>query len=126
MPGVHMPNLVKLAGEGMKFSNAYGSPQCSPARVWLQTRQFSPRNGFTVYLGSKSDYYDTSKQYAKYPVIPNVSDMNIDKEAITIPEALKPLGYVSAHLGKWHMRGDPGERGYAYIMVTPPINRAIR
>ena len=31
---------------------------------------------------------------------------------MTIPEALKPLGYVSAHIGKWHMRGDPGEHGY--------------
>ena len=24
----------------------------------------------------------------------------------------KPLGYVSAHIGKWHMRGDPGKEGY--------------
>ena len=39
--------------------------------------------------------------------------MTIDPDAVTIPEALGPLGYVSAHLGKWHMRGDPGDEGYA-------------
>ena len=38
--------------------------------------------------------------------------MTIDEDAVTIPEALKPLGYVSAHIGKWHMRGNPGDEGY--------------
>ena len=31
MPIMQMPNVEKLAAEGMKFRNAYGSPQCSPA-----------------------------------------------------------------------------------------------
>ncbi|MEX0819193.1 MAG: sulfatase/phosphatase domain-containing protein, partial [Pirellulaceae bacterium] len=44
--------------------------------------------------------------------IPCVSDMTIDPDAVTIPEALAPLGYVCAHIGKWHMRGDPGHEGY--------------
>jgi arylsulfatase A-like enzyme len=38
--------------------------------------------------------------------------MELDEGAVTIAEALKPLGYVSAHIGKWHMRGDPGKEGY--------------
>tara|TARA_R110002049_G_scaffold50370_3_gene143174 strand:- start:230252 stop:231481 length:1230 start_codon:yes stop_codon:yes gene_type:complete len=58
------------------------------------------------------DYYD-EKGFKGYPVIPCVSDMTIDKDAVTIPEALEPLGYVSAHIGKWHMRGDPEDEGYA-------------
>ncbi len=113
MPILNMPNVERLAREGMKFRNAYGSPQCSPARVCVQTGQSSPRNGFTVFMGSKETYYDTKKEFEKFPLTPNVSDLEIDKEATTIPEALKPLGYVSAHIGKWHMRGDPGEHGYA-------------
>ncbi|MCB1120720.1 MAG: sulfatase-like hydrolase/transferase, partial [Verrucomicrobiae bacterium] len=112
MPVLQMPNVEKLARQGMKFRNAYGSPQCSPARVCIQTGQSSPQNGFTVYLGAKGDYYDTQKEYEKYPLIPNVSDMELDEDAVTIAEALKPLGYVSAHIGKWHMRGDPGKEGY--------------
>lgn len=112
MPIVEMPNVERLAREGMKFGNAYGSPQCSPARVCVQTGQSSPRNGFTVFLGSKEEYYDTRRQYAKMPLIPNISDMTIDADAVTIPEALAEFGYVSAHIGKWHMRGDPGDEGY--------------
>jgi len=112
MPILQMPNLESIAAQGMQFRNAYGSPQCSPARVCIQTGQSSPRNGFTVFLGSKDEYYDSSKHYQHFPVIPNVSDMELDKDALTIPKALQPLGYVSAHIGKWHMRGDPGEAGY--------------
>ena len=38
MPLLQMPNLEKLAAQGMKFRNAYsGAPQCSPSRVTLQT-----------------------------------------------------------------------------------------
>ena len=39
MPILQMPNLEKLARQGMKFTNAYGSHQCAPARVSVQTGQ---------------------------------------------------------------------------------------
>lgn len=112
MPVLQMPNVERLAREGMKFRNAYASPQCSPSRVCIQTGKSSPRSGFTVFMNDgRQDYYD-EKGFKGYPVIPCISDMTIDKDAVTIPEALKPLGYVSAHIGKWHMRGDPGDEGY--------------
>ena len=114
MPLLQMPNLDKLANQGMKFRNAYsGAPQCSPSRVALQTGQSSARNGFTVFMNNGgSDYYDPNKAYSKFPVIPCVSDMTIDSDAVTIPEALNPLGYSCAHFGKWHMRGNPEDEGY--------------
>lgn len=113
MPVLQMPNLEKFAREGMKFRNAYaGAPQCSPSRVCLQTGKSAARSGFTVYMNSRSDYFDTNRQYSKFPVVPCVSDMTIDKDAVTIPEALKPLGYACGHFGKWHMRGSPEEEGY--------------
>ncbi|TWU58885.1 Arylsulfatase [Rubripirellula tenax] len=112
MPILQMPNVDRLAREGMKFRNAYASPQCSPSRVCVQTGLSSPRSGYTVYLNDRGqEYYDT-KGYPSYPVVPCVSDMMIDEDAVTIPESLEPLGYVSAHVGKWHMRGDPGDEGY--------------
>jgi len=113
MPVLQMPHVEKLASQGMKFSNAYGSPMCAPARVCLQTGQSAPRSGFTVYLGKTNDtYYDMKKEYQYFPLVPNVSDLEIDKNAVTIAKALNPLGYVSAHIGKWHMRGNPEEEGY--------------
>ncbi|MEL6108588.1 MAG: sulfatase [Planctomycetota bacterium] len=112
MPILRMPNIERLARVGMKFTHAYASPQCSPSRVCVQTGQSSPRNGFTVFMNDRGqDYYD-EKGYPSFPVIPCISDMTIDADTVTIPEALKPLGYVSAHVGKWHMRGDPADEGY--------------
>lgn len=112
MPVLQMPNVERLAREGMKFRNAYASPQCSPSRVCVQTGQSSARSGFTVFMNSKGQEYYDAKSFKGFPVVPCISDMTIDPDAVTIPEALKPLGYVSAHIGKWHMRGDPGDEGY--------------
>jgi arylsulfatase A-like enzyme len=114
MPVLQMPNLEKLASQGMIFRNAYpGAPQCSPSRVCLQTGKSAARSGFTVYMGNGgSDYYDPNPNYSQFPVIPCVSDMTIDEDAVTIPEALNPLGYACAHVGKWHMRGSPEDEGY--------------
>ncbi len=114
MPVLQMPNLDKLASQGMKFRNAYpGAPQCSPSRVCVQTGKSAARSGFTVYMNNRgSDYYDPNPQYSQFPVVPCVSDMTIDEDAVTIPEALGPLGYTCAHVGKWHMRGSPGDEGY--------------
>ena len=112
MPVVEMPNLAKLAQGGMKFRNAYASPQCSPSRVCLQTGQSSPRNGFTVYLNALGQDYYNEKKSKGLPVISCIADETIKPDTVTIPEALKPLGYASAHFGKWHMRGDPSDEGY--------------
>ncbi|MGB0372287.1 MAG: sulfatase-like hydrolase/transferase [Opitutales bacterium] len=113
MPVVDMPYLERLADEGMKFTNAYGSQQCAPARVSVQTGKTTARHGFTVVLGKiRDDYYDTRPQYQKFPMVPNVAATSLDTEAMTIPKALAPLGYQSAHLGKWHMYCDPSEAGY--------------
>jgi len=114
MPVVQMPNAERLARDGMKFSNAYGAPQCSPARVCIQTGQSCPHSGYTVVLGKiKDDYYDMRPEYSKMPMIPNVSDTELDTTSVTIPKALKPLGYTSAHFGKWHMYSEPIDAGYA-------------
>ncbi|VGO23507.1 sulfatase-like hydrolase/transferase [Pontiella sulfatireligans] len=113
MPILEMPNLDKLAGQGMKFTHAYGAHQCAPARASLQTGQSGARTGFTLVSGKPNGkYYDTRPMYQNLPLIPNVSDASLDADAITIPEVLKPLGYTSAHLGKWHQYSDPGAEGY--------------
>lgn len=113
MPLLQMPNLEKLASQGMKFINAYGSPQCAPARASFQTGQSCARTGLTLVLGNVPEGdYDTRKSYRNLPLIPNTADKSIDKNALTIPEALKEHGYASAHIGKWHLYSDPGEEGY--------------
>ncbi len=72
MPVLQMPNVERLAREGMKFTNAYASPQCSPSRVCVQTGQSSPRNGFTVFMNDRGQDYFDEKGYPNFPVIPCV------------------------------------------------------
>ncbi|VGO15729.1 Arylsulfatase [Pontiella desulfatans] len=119
MPSImEMPNLESMAQNGMVFRNAYGSPQCTPARASIQTGQSNPRNGITVYMGNSGYYDDDSttegEKYYNFPVIANGSSRTFSPAAVTIPEALAPLGYACAHIGKWHIRdGSPGDEGYA-------------
>jgi arylsulfatase A len=117
MPLLQMPNLEQLASEGMKFNNAYsGAPQCSPSRASIQTGQSAPHNRYTVFMGNHGGdpYYDLSSSYASNPSIACVSDMYLDDEEYSVAKALNPLGYICAHYGKWHMRGNPVDYGYPY------------
>ncbi|MEL7336715.1 MAG: sulfatase-like hydrolase/transferase, partial [Planctomycetota bacterium] len=38
------PNLDRMAMEGMRFSNAYAQPLCTPTRVQLMTGKYNHRN----------------------------------------------------------------------------------
>lgn len=93
MPILEMPRLERLASEGMKFSNAYGSHQCAPARASLQTGQSGPRTGLTLVLGkSPKGDYDTRRPYQNLPMVPNTAAKSLNPETPTIPQILAPLG----------------------------------
>jgi len=123
MPVLEMPRLAAFARESIRFRNAYaGAPQCAPSRVCIQTGMCAPHSGFTVYLGGENSYpepdtrppLDLRRENVLMPVLPCIADMNLDRHETTIAEALAPLGYTSAHFGKWHMRGNgPADHGYA-------------
>lgn len=131
MPILEMPNLEKLAKQGMKFSNAYGSHQCAPARYSLQTGMSGPRTGFTLVLGKQpTGDYDTRKMYEKLPLVPNTASSGLAPDAITIPEVLKPFGYVKVILKDiligdvWVLGGQSNMaramQSYAWLMQRKP------
>jgi len=101
------PNLEKLAGQGMRFSNAYASsPVCSPTRYSLQTGKSTARHGWT-----KAAPVMTAGD--NYPLIPPPIPRQFSASETTIAELLKKTGYATAHYGKWHLRGGgPGKHGY--------------
>jgi len=64
-----MPNLEKLASEGMKFRNAYsGAPQCSPSRVCLQTGKpfYLQISHYAMHEGREC-LPKTRQKYARHP-----------------------------------------------------------
>jgi arylsulfatase A-like enzyme len=96
------PNIDKLASQGMVFTDAYSNaPNCAPARACLLSGQYSPRHG--VYtVGSSSRGRSKLRK-----LIPIENTTKLNSNIITIAEAIKPAGYVSASIGKWHLGDDP-------------------
>ena len=96
------PNIDKLAGEGMIFTNAYANAaNCAPTRACLLTGQYTPRHGvYTVHPSTRGKSKDRR-------IIPTENTKELASKFVTIAEALKPAGYTSASMGKWHMGDDP-------------------
>ena len=81
------PGFDRLAKTGTYFSNAYGtSPICSPSRAGLITGRYQQRWGNYWY-----------------------SEGGLPDRELTIPEALKSVGYTTAKYGKTHLNGGPKE-----------------
>ncbi|XP_023664642.1 arylsulfatase A [Paramormyrops kingsleyae] len=85
-PSSMTPNLDHLAANGLRFTDFYcTSPVCSPSRAALLTGRFQTRSG--VYPGV---FYPGSRG-------------GLPLNETTIAEVLKPLGYATAVVGKWHL-----------------------
>jgi arylsulfatase A-like enzyme len=92
------PNIDKLAGEGVVFMNAYSNaPNCAPTRACLMSGQYTPRHG--IYTVGTSERGQSKLRM----LIPTPNKIDLDSKVVTIPQALKPAGYTSACIGKWHL-----------------------
>ena len=93
------PNLDKLAADGMRFTQAYAAcPVCSPTRTAILTGRYPQRSGITTWLPGHGN------QRGHRLVAPEVP-LKLPADEVTIAEALKPAGYTSASIGKWHLGG---------------------
>ena len=102
---IETPHIDQLAQDGMRWINAYASaPVCSPTRAALLTGKNPAKINFTGHIPAVIDH--------RYPphgrIIPPKNLMHIPKEEVILPEALKPAGYISISIGKWHV----GHKGY--------------
>jgi arylsulfatase A-like enzyme len=100
------PHVDRLAREGMKFTSAYAAcTVCSPTRAAVLTGKYPARLHLTDFLlGEKRPYEKLLEpDWRRY----------LPLEEVTIAERLKQAGYVTMHIGKWHL-GDPPHRfGYS-------------
>jgi|TARA_B100000315_G_scaffold239549_1_gene258443 arylsulfatase len=86
---IETPVLDGLAAEGLRYANFHVTPLCSPTRVCLLTG----RNHHSVGMGRVSEMING---------FPNTRGFAA-REAANLAEILRPHGYHSMAVGKWHL-----------------------
>ena len=112
------PNIDRLAADGMRFTDGYAScAVCSPTRAALMTGRSPARLGITDWI--RSEFQLNNRQWPnvrnKYgyhrpsdparTLVTPVNEQRLPHSEITVAEMLKPLGYATAFIGKWHLGG---------------------
>ena len=85
---IETPNLDALAKGGLRFTHFYNTARCCPTRASLLTGLYPHQAG----IGHMME----DRQMEGYRG-------NLNKNCVTIAEALKPAGYKSYAVGKWHV-----------------------
>jgi len=117
----HTPNMERLAAMGMKFTNAYANPVCTPTRVSLITGMNEVRHNVTNWTNVKKDTPTDNPDSVLIPSDWNYNGLSpingIEKTvfATSLPEILNQNGYYTIHCGKAHFAP------YG-ILASNPIN----
>ncbi len=79
------PHMDEIAARGMRFTQMYSlAPVCTPSRCGLLTGRYAQRVGLPRVLFPK----DTS---------------GLGASERTVADCLRPLGYATCAIGKWHL-----------------------
>lgn len=111
----HTPNMERLAKEGMKFTQAYATPICSPTRVSLMTGMNPARSRVTNWISKKNESPDAPDDKLAFPAwnmngLSPEPDVEYTVYATALPQLLHDQDYTTIHVGKAHFgaKGTPG------------------
>ena len=101
------PNLDALAARGVRFTQFYSTPRCSPTRASLLTGVYPHQAGM--------GHLDTVIRRGSLG-----TTGRLNNRSVTIAEALREAGYFTAMSGKWHLGQDngspPWQRGFERVL----------
>lgn len=99
-PYIATPNIDRMAGEGMLFTQAYaGSPVSAPSRASLMTGQHT---GHAEVRGNKEYWRGVPMvSYGECEDFSVVGQHPYDSAHVVLPEILKEQGYRTGMFGKW-------------------------
>ena len=121
---VPTPHIDSLARDGVHFANGYSANgTCAPSRAALMTGRYGTRFGFEFTptpqgfatmvprLSSREGRLRRTSANEKTSSVP-YEDKGMPPSEITLAELLKPAGYHTVHIGKWHLGVGDGMRAH--------------
>lgn len=91
------PRIDRLAKQGMRFTDAYAMPVCSPSRAMLLTGRHPARFGMTTWIEA-AKAPDTSRRLLEPEAI-----HDLPRSEVTLAKRFRQAGYLTASVGKWHL-----------------------
>jgi arylsulfatase A-like enzyme len=102
-PDIKTPNIDRLAREGVKLTDFYAAPLCTPTRAALITGRYQQRVRLERALGNAG------------PAL----DQGLAATGRSLPRLLKNSGYTTGLIGKWHLgykpEFGPNAHGFDYF-----------
>jgi arylsulfatase A-like enzyme len=101
-PDIRTPNIDRLAREGVRFTDFYAAPTCTPTRAALITGRYQQRVALEYPIGS-----------------PPGGGRGLTANGRSLPQLLKNGGYATGLIGKWHLgyraEQHPNAHGFDYF-----------
>jgi arylsulfatase A-like enzyme len=102
VPDIKTPNVDRLAREGVKLTDFYAAPTCTPTRASLITGRYQQRVALEEALPSAGP-----------------RDRGLLPTGRSLPQLLKNNKYATGLIGKWHLgwkpEFGPNEHGFDYF-----------
>ena len=112
------PHIDSLAQKGILFRQGYSpAPTCAPTRCAIMSGRHPAVLQKTHVVGGNPP---TPYNMEAHPIMDPWYSGRLELKEVTIAEALKKNGYVSGHVGKWHMAIDhnafpqPKDQGFDF------------
>ena len=102
-----MPNLRTIAQAGVRFTNTWAMPQCSPSRATFFTGRYPSRTGVVNAI-----------------VDNHIPQAYLSSFEATLPRLLSDAGYTSSMVGKYHL-GDENDPAGTCAPSTRGFDRFI-
>jgi len=103
-PDVKTPNIDSLAKDGVRLTDFYAAPQCTPTRAALISGRYQQRFRLEAALGG--------------PKTP-AGQTGLPARGYSLPQLLKDNGYATGLVGKWHLgytpEFSPNAHGFDYF-----------
>ncbi|MFJ4290726.1 arylsulfatase [Cupriavidus sp. NPDC089707] len=115
---IHTPTLDALARQGLRMTQFYVAPTCSPTRAMLMSGVDSHRAGLGAMAETMVPEQRGKPGYEGY----------LNENVVAFPELLRDAGYHTYMTGKWHLgqseAQSPAARGFeqSYVLTQGAAN----